>query len=56
MTNLSDPASSIPISGSVQPPTTPKNGGYKITPELKFMKRKVLPALLSHPFSGPFRL
>lgn len=55
MTNLNDPLPGIPSSGIVQPPTTPKGSGYKITPELKFMRRKVLPALLSHPFSGPFR-
>lgn len=46
----------IPVAGFHQPETRPRaGGGYKLSPGLKFVKKKVLPALLSHPFAGPFR-
>ena len=45
----------IPEEGFYQPEVFPWNGGYPLTEELAFMKRKVVPFLLNHPYSGPFR-
>lgn len=46
----------IPEEGYYQPEVFPWNGGNELTEELAFMKRKVIPFLLNHPYSGPFRL
>jgi len=46
----------IPEEGYYQPEVFPWDGGYELTEELSFMKRKVIPFLLNHPYSGPFRL
>ena len=46
----------IPEEGYYQPEVFPWNGGTELTEELSFMKRKVIPFLLNHPYSGPFRL
>ena len=46
----------IPEEGFYQPEVFPWNGGYPLTEELAFMKRKVVPFLLNHPYSGPFKL
>jgi len=45
----------IPEEGYYQPEVFPWNGGHELTEELAFMKRKVVPFLLNHPYSGPFR-
>ena len=45
----------IPEAGYYQPEVVPWNGGHELTEELAFMKRKVIPFLLNHPYSGPFR-
>ena len=45
----------IPEEGYYQPEVFPWNGGHDLTEELAFMKRKVIPFLLNHPYSGPFR-
>ena len=46
----------IPEEGYYQPEVFPWDGGHELTEELSFMKRKVIPFLLNHPYSGPFRL
>ena len=46
----------IPEEGYYQPEVFHWNGGNELTPELAFMKRKVIPFLLNHPYPGPFRL
>mgnify|MGYP001168427267 CR=1 FL=1 len=46
----------VPEEGYYQPEVFPWDGGYELTEELSFMKRKVIPFLLNHPYSGPFRL
>ena len=45
----------IPEEGFYQPEVFPWNGGNEMTEDLAFMKRKVIPFLLNHPYSGPFR-
>ena len=45
----------IPEEGYYQPEVFPWNGGNELTEDLAFMKRKVVPFLLNHPYSGPFR-
>ena len=45
----------IPEEGYYQPEVFPWNGGFELTEDLAFMKRKVVPFLLNHPYSGPFR-
>eukprot|EP00092_Neocalanus_flemingeri_P027712 GFUD01030081.1.p1 GENE.GFUD01030081.1~~GFUD01030081.1.p1 ORF type:complete len:384 (+),score=64.80 GFUD01030081.1:172-1323(+) len=41
--------------GFHQPDVNPPDGGYELTEDLAFIKRKVLPALFSHPYIAPFR-
>jgi len=45
----------IPLEGFYQPELIPPDGGYELTEDLAFMKKKVLPALFSHPYIAPFR-
>jgi len=45
----------IPLEGFYQPDVTPPDGGYELTEDLAFIKKKVLPALFSHPYIAPFR-
>ena len=45
----------IPEAGYYQPEIIPWDGGHPLTEELLFMKKKVVPFLLNHPYSGPFR-
>jgi len=45
----------IPTEGFCQPEVTPPDGGYELTEDLAFIKKKVLPALFSHPYILPFR-
>ena len=53
--NNNNSTAMIPEEGFYQPEVFPWNGGYPLTEELAFMKRKVVPFLLNHPYSGPFR-
>ena len=53
--NNNNSTTMIPEEGFYQPEVFPWNGGYPLTEELAFMKRKVVPFLLNHPYSGPFR-
>ena len=46
----------IPEEGYYQPEVIPWNGGHQLTEELAFMKKKVLPLLLTNALSGPFKL
>jgi len=45
----------IPTEGFCQPEVIPPDGGYELTEDLAFIKKKVLPALFSNPFIAPFR-
>jgi len=45
----------IPAEGFHQPEVNPPDGGYELTEDLAFMKKKVLPALFSHPYIAPFK-
>lgn len=45
----------IPTEGFCQPEVIPPDGGYELTEDLAFIKKKVLPALFSHPYIPPFR-
>ena len=45
----------IPEEGYYQPDVFPWDGGHEPSEELVFMKKKVVPFLLNHPYSGPFR-
>lgn len=45
----------IPTEGFCQPEVIPPDGGYELTEDLAFIKKKVLPALFSHPYILPFR-
>ena len=45
----------IPEEGYYQPDVFPWDGGHQPSEELVFMKKKVVPFLLNHPYSGPFR-
>jgi len=45
----------IPTEGFCQPEVNPPDGGYELTEDLAFIKKKVLPALFSHPYILPFR-
>ena len=45
----------IPEEGFYQADVIPWNGGHTPTEELVFFKKKVIPFLLNHPYSGPFR-
>jgi len=45
----------IPTEGFCQPEVIPPDGGYELTEDLAFVKKKVLPALFSHPYIPPFR-
>jgi len=45
----------IPPEGFCQPEVNPPDGGYELTEDLAFIKKKVLPALFSHPYIQPFR-
>lgn len=45
----------IPPEGFCQPELNPPDGGYELTEDLAFIKKKVLPALFSHPYILPFR-
>ena len=46
----------IPEAGFYQPEVRPVGGaGYPLTQDLLFMKKKVVPFLLNHPYSAPFK-
>jgi len=45
----------IPVEGYYQPEVLPPDGGYELTDDLAFIKKKVIPALFSHPYIAPFR-
>ena len=45
----------LPEEGYFQPEVVPWNGPHPLTEELLFMKKKVVPFLLNHPYSAPFR-
>ena len=45
----------IPEAGFYQPEVRPEAGANPLTEDLLVMKRKVVPFLINHPYSGPFR-
>ena len=50
-----DCSTMIPEAGYFQPEVIPWTGPHPLTEELLFMKKKVVPFLLNHPYSAPFR-
>ena len=45
----------IPEAGFFQPEVRPEAGPNPLTEDLLVMKKKVVPFLINHPYSGPFR-
>ena len=45
----------IPEAGFYQPEVRPQNGAHPLTEDLLVMLKKVVPFLLNHPYSGPFK-
>jgi len=45
----------IPEEGFYQPEVNPPDGGYELTEDLAFIKKKLMPALFNHPYIQPFR-
>ena len=45
----------IPEAGFFQPEVRPQAGAHPLTEDLQVMKKKVVPFLINHPYSGPFR-